>query len=306
MLPSRALGQLSRTFLKFYPERKSPFVVSLTAYFDESERGGEYAVAGYLSHTEMWDQVFQKPWMHLIENAVHPISEFKASDCRAQEGEFAPWARPECNDLTKGCVDVVINAVGTKHLVGFGAAVAIPEAFKSDTFSQSAFGLCVGIVFSQAILLFKKMRTSDTDELLIVVDEKRGFHRKMMESFETVRDGVHGLSFIERPVSRQSHRFPGLQAADLLAYETRKEIQSRIEACRDEAPPIRPVSKALERLVEGRQHFAQVIDAPFLMLSKVARERNQPPPEPKSLYSSGYGIRDRFPNAWTMLYADEE
>jgi hypothetical protein len=49
---------------------------------------------------------------------------------------------------------------------------------------------------------------------------------------------------------------PPIQAADLLAYETRKELENRIEA--------RPVSKALDRLVNGRIHFARCAVFPEL------------------------------------------
>lgn len=52
---------------------------------------------------------------------------------------------------------------------------------------------------------------------------------------------------------------PPIQAADMLAYESYKELRSRREQ------PPRPVSRALERLVMERPHIGYYIDERFIL-----------------------------------------
>jgi hypothetical protein len=135
------------------------------------------------------------------------------------------------------------------------------------------------------------MLVSGTQEVQLLCDNQKGFVERITAHFEQaltqLPPGV--AERVGYPIFRDSKKTPPIQAADLLAYETFKEVRSRMES------PLRPVSKALERLVQGRFHRADCIDWHLLdnygeRLKAGFPQKWLPPPPP--LFNSERPIRN--------------
>ena len=103
-----ALGPVGRAILPLHVGRGLPPVVALVCYFDESFDEQIHVVGGYLADVDLWDRVFAPKWNEIIANAPHPITEFKASDCRNGRREFAsPGTKKERDQITIELVSVI-------------------------------------------------------------------------------------------------------------------------------------------------------------------------------------------------------
>lgn len=268
-------------------------MVAVAAYFDDSRRGGIWAVAGYMGHVTMFENVFAPEWKKALDEAPHPLSEFKTSACRQRLGEFAVWDRRECDDLTARLVSVITEACPYSEIVGYGAAVVLPEIPSREKgrrkmFEDLSYFLCMRLVVHD-VLYANKGFLRDDGEVQVIFDTQRGQEGKARHYFEQIRRSlVPELGErVRPPIFEDSKRVVPLQAADLLAHETYKEVANRLEQ------PPRPVSKALRRLVTSRYHRATVIDTE--LLSEYVRQikAGQPVtgPDAPVLYESDQSLR---------------
>ncbi|MEX2110258.1 MAG: DUF3800 domain-containing protein [Gemmatimonadaceae bacterium] len=267
----------------------------ISSYFDDSRHGGIYVMAGYIGNVEMWDRVFTPAWQEVLDAAPHPLTEFKASDCRQRKGEFTNWTREECDDLTKALVAVIVEACPYEWLVGVANAIVFPRYHHVPIVGKQIHDL--GVLFALRLTLADSLEigtplaTHDNDEFQPIFDNQPKFVRRIVEHFEQAKGHLspEAAARVSYPIFRDSKKTPPIQAADLLAYETFKEVRSRIEA------PRRPVSKALEKLVEGRFHRADCVDWHLLKeyreRMKAGEPQSQFTPAPL-LYYSDRPIRD--------------
>jgi hypothetical protein len=275
---------LRRELRPLYPGRRQlPLVAALAGYFDASwsdpkkpERG-IVAIAGYVGTVDMWDEQFSPSWNAMLAAAneavaadeeVGPdnrIREFKASDCRQLKGEFKKWKREHCNALTHQAVSEIVAP--ERRIVGLGAAVSIDYTRLSADkkvrrqFELYCFSACLLLVIADALAFATPMLGED--HLQIIFDEERDREYKMVQTFDELRRHVvpDFLDRIRRPHFSHSHEVPPLQAADLLAYETYKEIRNRTDS-----PPREP-SRALRRLVARAAHVGR-----YMRMSDLAVE----------------------------------
>lgn len=268
-MTSVALRQGLRPF--YLGGRKQPPVVALSAYFDDctrferpagDQRKGIVAIAGYIGTVDMWDTEFTPQWRAVIQGAPHHIREFKASDCRQAFGEFAPpWTKQERNELTTSLVSVIVDPPppAAREIIGIGAATLLDFSRADSEGERQAmieFGYlwCFAMVCGDAIRFAEATMGEGTFQPILDEHDLRG---KPEQIFNEMRGmfAAHLGDRIQPPIYWPSHTLEPLQAADLLAYETYKELDNR-----SESPPRIP-SKALERLVEGRLHIGRYYDA---------------------------------------------
>ena len=253
-------------------------MVALAAYFDDSKNKDEgiFAVAGYLSTVPMWDGSFNAAWREVIKNAPRPIEEFKAADCRHRTEGFEGWTPDESKALTTALVDVIVGP-SIPNLVGIGAAVLIENfaELQEETrqrFERFAYLLCGGMVCDAVFQLSEKYVGSD--DVRFIFDEQDELEAKMREIFKEVKALLPDeyAAKIQKPLFEPSNRHAALQAADLLAYETYKEMKNRREN------PPRRISVALQRLVEGKLHSARYFDrAQLSEIGNHLRNKTRPP-----------------------------
>ncbi len=262
-------GSLARAPLRqelrplYLAGRPVPSVVAVAAYFDESQRlerepgdtrPGLVAVAGYVGTVGTWDDHFSPAWRATIESAPHPIREFKAADCRHGTGEFRPpWTKDERRELTEALVSLVVDA-GPARLIGLGAVTLLDFSTvpPDDRAALCRFGYLWSLAMASADAVRFAANMLGEDRLQLVFDEADE-PGKALQSFMTMREIVAPAlaDRIRPPHFGPSHEIEPLQAADLLAYETYKEMENRLTL------PLREPSRALTRLVAGPMHMGR-------------------------------------------------
>jgi hypothetical protein len=234
-------------------------VVSLVAYFDDSyTEDASFALGGYIASVEAWDLAFSPDWFSVLRAAPHPLSEFKASNCRNQRGEFEGWSRAECDALTKRLIGVIVDRKYHGAMVGIGSAVLVAGSVSREI-KEFGYLWCAGNVMVTA-LRWAAGSSLPIDDVHFVFDRQPNLHGKLHQIFETVvaSFGDEWRERVRSPEFGDSKHLAPLQAADLLAYETHKEAKSR-----SERPP-RALSKALDALVSGRMHVGEFISPSLL------------------------------------------
>ncbi|MEX2109068.1 MAG: DUF3800 domain-containing protein [Gemmatimonadaceae bacterium] len=271
----------------------------LVGYFDDSRHkyedsrfGSIFVIAGYVASDEVWERHFIPKWTAVLRDAPHPITEFKTSDCRQRKGEFAKWTRDECDTLTKALIGVITDDCPPKSMHGIATAVELPDV---QGYEEYGFFNAVGMSCLLATAVCAH-HAGDGATMQFVFDRQPTRQQRMEEEFQDALERARDLSnrrgFDTVPNSDRisfgdSRVAVPLQAADLLAYETYKEIKGRHKV------NSRPISRALERLVEGQTHFAVCLDPPRIFANqRVERfgwHSEFEPPAP--LFMTGVPIR---------------
>ena len=238
----------------------------MTCYFDDSVAGGGLVsvVAGYLAADQVWAEFIPR-WRKVLDAAPHEISEYKTSDCRHGVGEFKGWSKEQRDVLTTELVSVILNS---GDLGGFSTVLLWPGIPDPDVPNPSenrrrqehgGYGVVLGMTLTDTLRTATLM--CGPDGVQPIVDQKDGTLDRMQGNFKVAKrivdtiDGPEIANRLKQPIPGDSKKLPPLQAADLLAYETGKEVMNRAEG--------RRVSKALERLVTGTAtviHIARVLD----------------------------------------------
>lgn len=244
-------------------ERDLSTVISLACYFDDSITQPDlqiHVVAGYIAPAWCWERDFAPAWKRIIDNAPHPISEVKTADCRGGYGEFKrPWTKEQRDKLIRDCITVIQD---TPCLIGLASAFIWPgtpdpatqkkKRTKDRKFVQTkAYQVCVGYCLDDAIKLC--MEGLAVDEIQPVIDRKAKFARIVSDNFDLILKSLPA-EFAEKiapPVHLDSKEILPLQAADLFAHETLREVCARC----DEKEPRRDLIRLLSAGVYGGRVF---------------------------------------------------
>jgi hypothetical protein len=204
-------------------------VTALVGYFDDSRNddNGLLVLAGYLAPIDAWDMSFAPQWRQALDAAPHLLSEFKASDCRHGIGEFKSWTYEERLTMTQRLVSLIVNP--QHRLYGIGCAVLTPrmqdrkQKRRNETFS---YHICVNTIMAHALFAARKFPNSSSMQFFLDAQAKK--ENLLSEAFRGAREAYahNSACKLYRPQFGNSHLLPPLQAADILAYETLKEIKS--------------------------------------------------------------------------------
>lgn len=228
---------------------------SWALYIDDSRDGGLYVLAGYMAPTGAWNRSFTPAWRESLTQGPKLVPEFKASDCRHGVRSFSGWSDAERTALTRRLVGVLLQPRNRVH--GLGSALLAPRAKElkaRHAFEHLSYSTCLITLIAEALTIGK--RASNCNSLYIYLDQQAKVVSAVSLAFEHGK-GLYSAGFkgaLHPPAFLSSIDSPPLQAADLLAYETLKEIRSR------RARPPRPVSKALALLTEKRPHMGRFLN----------------------------------------------
>jgi hypothetical protein len=214
------------------------------------------------------------------------LPEFKASDCRHLGGVFEGWDRREANTFAIRCVNTVADASAFPFVYGFGAAMVIPRTEREEdrtVIEDVGFTYCFSTILVNVLAMIR-FTAPEVTAVQFIHDEQPGMQGRLQEAFGHARKWIEPdchfhLSHLQFEDSRLV--LP-LQAADILAYETRKDIVNRLEK------PQRARSRALIRLMENRPHVGFYVDVS--VLDAVQQHHVLPP----LLYKTG-GIQAWMP-----------
>ncbi len=207
-------------------------LMALIFKFDESYDNGKtlMLVGGWLMEESQWKQL-EGDWDACIKatnqrhRADQQISRFHATNVNGFKEEFKNWDKPMSEALTADLVAILKNrpsvflaaAVNLKDMVN-----AFPD--RADTMLESAFGLCVKQVM---ISLGHVVREKFVRDKLAMVFESGNWNAHATQAYDQM---IADKKFKDRTLfsslSFMSSNAAGLQAADLIAYESMKRILS--------------------------------------------------------------------------------
>ena len=168
-------------------------------------------------------------------------------------------------------VNVITTAISTMEMVGLGASIELPPMRNHGAllaYERFAFYMCFEQIIQNALRITKYHLKSPNDEVQFIFDKQPGYHGTGYEQFEKACFNLQvGLRHrLPPPIFGDSAEVLPLQAADLLAHETFKEVKNHQDG--------RNLSAALRALVTGRQHHGDFVDArAFAAIEKASRAK---------------------------------
>lgn len=257
------------------------YALVVSCYFDDSRGDHVHAIAGYIGLAEAWDGQFVDDWRAILASGPSPLSEFKSSDCRHLSREFQGWDRAEANRVALDCLHA-LGGPNSPVLFGVGAAIHLrADEYSSDDVVLEQVGLRIAFMEIIAVVLAMAQRLGASDTVQCICDEQPGLQGVLHDTFEYARD----VAMRDRAACRisdlqfeNSKELIPLQAADMLAYETRKDLLNRMEN------PQRHRSRALTYLIGQKSHIGWVLPGSFI--NHMLRSPNPGAQSPPLLYQS--------------------
>ena len=213
--------------------------MNLTGYIDESINKDKrlFTMSAIIAERMDW-MWFEVDWENCIKKINRqlkkdgrtPISRYHASDFSNGKGEFTGWAKEELIDLAKQLLNV-LKAHNTKTISYTIDLVALAEAFpqwKSDYLRGGYDFLTAFLVREIAEWLGK---CGNPNVRIKLIHDRCQYHQVIQESFQGLMSHpkfTHRIYFeTVEPSSWQECKL--LQAADLVAYESMKDAETKID-----------------------------------------------------------------------------
>lgn len=245
------IGRLSRVVHPWSSRARLIAMLELAAFSDESHTDREvYCVAGYWATARVWEG-FDAQWTAELQR--RGLTEFHAEDCETGHGEFE--GRTDRDEVRRAFASMISGNALLHPVVagfelrgwdGYEAQIASLRPRAGDpfyfTFQVFLEGVCNGI------------NCFGPDERSAFIFDNRPGMGKVIELYNSLKsDPDPAFRLLTRRLgtvaSEDSKRFPGLQAADLLAYEARLYLTGPVLGIRK--LDARPVwLRALNRRVE--------------------------------------------------------
>jgi hypothetical protein len=206
-------------------------------YFDDSGKESEpsnrfVVIAGYLAVDEVWAR-FQNVWGHLLVKYGLPDVHMKAIlKIAKQRG----WDIPKLNAVLQEFVLAIRAAPG---LIGFGIAVDAYEWRKQTPERKHLFGDAQEFCCSRIVRRIRDRLNSaglSRDHMQMVFDQDFEYAKRRLALFEHLTKRAKDLreSLLILSFANARHYYP-LQAADLLAWETRRHLVNMVGGTPDTA-----------------------------------------------------------------------
>lgn len=214
--------------------------VKIVGYFDESVDGGLLCLAGFYTRADRWTTL-DRPWeAALADEGIQPAKgkvkpEFHAEHCEHRGGAFKAWSNPaERERVYRRFVGLIVDA-DPPLLLGYCVTINLPEfeatmapilrrmlpGVSMDDAYLLAVVRVVGRLTEEQQLLNALLRSDDCADVFF--DEKDEFRGRALQLCEQARALGYTLGAAD---FRDSTEYPGLQMADVIAYESRKRLAS--------------------------------------------------------------------------------
>jgi len=203
----------------------------ISCYFDDSGKESDLdnrivCAAGYMALDDFWN-MFDQAWAgHLLK---HKISWLHMKDFMLSHDEYAAkgWSWGEKHKV----LQEFINVIKATHLTGLAVAVdadgwrKIPEELTRREGNAQEF--CFMRLMRMVIQRMKISRPRDY--VAVFFDCDKAFTSARFKRFIGVRDhDIDAGHYLQSFTIAEPHTHLPLQAADLLAWETRKELMRKI------------------------------------------------------------------------------
>jgi hypothetical protein len=206
----------------------------LLGYFDESgdsrdAQHGALAMAGYVGLRSAW-AAFEHGWLATMSEFNVPYLHMRELTKRV--GAFAAWTKgdPHVEERVGALLGRLARVIGTAQLKGFGATIVLRDVdrfnaekgLRLDPKALAIFACALEVrqVFpvETVELLVDRM---DRGEQLVEMARKYG----LTDSYYIALKNFPSFRVLPKGGAQGSRNTPGLQAADFLAWETRKNYE---------------------------------------------------------------------------------
>jgi hypothetical protein len=226
----RQPGDDGDDFLGPFGRRRWTLVIR--SFFDDSGKEGDpdnriVCIAGYLNASEFRWNMFSEEWSHQL--VAHGISWLHMTDLMADADEYAAlgWDWPK----KKAVLNRFIETIKGSDLIGFGVALdanawrKIPkEVIRSEGDAQQ---FCFMRIMRMIVERMKISRPNDY--VAVHFDCDRAFSPSRFQRFIGIRDrDPEARRYLQTFTIAEPKLYYPLQAADLLAWETRKDLLRRL------------------------------------------------------------------------------
>ena len=236
--------------------RQAETLAVLKAYFDESGLHGDagvFVLAGYIAPEQEWNSV-EKLWKAALEKprVSPPLGYFHAVDVEGRgSGPFRRLTQTERESLK---IDAV-NAIVGSGVIGVASGVLL-DAYdnlvkgKAHDAIGGPYILCFQHVLLQAAELSKMfLGEDDGEDIAYIFDQHPRLAKLAREIYaKLIEDGKQESYRLGKLTFADKRKFWPLQAADHIAYETRKYMVGERS---------RP---AMNRFMSWRQHHGEYFD----------------------------------------------
>jgi hypothetical protein len=199
-------------------------------YFDESTDGAGIVVAvvaGWVAKEDDWCG-FNQAWEKVLSECG--IQEFHASYCESSTGEFSGWSSERCGELRQKLIGLIL----AWRLLGVACAINLQN---TQATIGKARGVLTGagratpvpLLLGMQHCMVEAYRMTPDDVLQIVFDEHRAnaIVPRLAQRLASIEEFKPRISNY-RPIPGDSAQHCGLQAADLLANEVKRDAHYRI------------------------------------------------------------------------------
>jgi Protein of unknown function (DUF3800) len=196
------------------------------AFCDESKAPPVFTLAGYVASCSEWDG-FDQAWHSALK--YERLEEFHAQHCFNGEKEFEGQSRSERDRVLRHFVSVILES----NLLGVWCAIDL-EAFGARASKLSVADFKRGyydpyyLGFQFQVLLMSTCEPiaalPEVERILFTFDRNGGFEGNALEMFAEAKKSSPYRGRLGRARFDGSEHWPGLQAADLLTYYTRKYL----------------------------------------------------------------------------------
>jgi hypothetical protein len=204
---------------------KGDLFAMITAYFDDSATEDVAAVAGYIGSVTQWER-FNAEWQKMLDE--YHIKVMRRSDLECFQGEFVGWTPPKRTEFIKKAQKIIKN----RTYVPVGSAIikadfdeVIPASIRK--FVGGYYGMCATLSLVLANRWSENARHREPIDWI--------FEAGTVGSgqFNQVLNALYSNSYARDHFRINGWAFRGkdilpLQAADLMAYETSKNVQNQI------------------------------------------------------------------------------
>jgi hypothetical protein len=225
-------------------------LAGLTAYIDDSGTlGGNrtYVLAAFCTTPREWANILCD-WRGVV--CHYGVTRFHATDCTNGYGEFEGWSRSKRSKLFRKTVDILGRHTNTR---GYSVGIVLDDynqVIDKGSKTDELFGGPRSLVFQVLIQDLAKDRHGPVEFVMDKPDKGWGQLKELFEKTKQMGrpwcDNLHSLT------PGNASTFPGIQAADLLAYETYRHLNQATS----KEPKRRP-RKSLVRLIVEKSLYGK-------------------------------------------------
>jgi Protein of unknown function (DUF3800) len=197
----------------------------IEAYFDDSGKQSDsryVCIAGFLAHISYWSD-FVVRWDHLL--LKHGIPYLHMKELMTSNGEFESIGIEQRHAIINESIKIIKDTM----LIGFGAAV---DANYWNTLTrkfQKQYGNAQEFCFERILRLIQNRinRSGNRDYVSVTFDHDMELSKPRLTRYDNIlkRDDWARERFVSICFAN-SKGYKPLQAADILAWETRKRLEN--------------------------------------------------------------------------------